>query len=338
MPRKRKGITRRKTARNRKTYSRLKRVAHARKSAAVRGTQEQALIRRIVQRPLGPVVRRLQIQDLLYNTAQELQSLAFKSGFNLGVEAYANSEKSMLALEHILENAGLGKVIYYPFESKSVISSRTMKQRGMDLGSNIHIFESGVISGYLSAHTKKHIIVREQTCVFNGAPVCEFIATPGEIESGEHMPIEFPKIVKALADAISQSEGSSGKKTYYVLALKPLLNEPLFSEVSKFLYLAGKQLPRIIPNSDYAVIHAAQFLGIEKATVARDKQGGTTVNLVYDHDTSTERFVYLTTALLSGIMKEAYGRGIRIVRRVNSKGIYNVRMQVLTNPLRKKQA
>jgi hypothetical protein len=165
MPRKRKEIARKKKVRNRKTHLRLNRTVRTKKGPAIHGTQEQALIRRIVQRPLGPVLRRLQIQDLLYNTAQELQSLAFKSGFNLGVEAYANSEKNMLALEHILENAGLGKMIYYPFEFKSVIASRTMKQRGIDLGSNIHIFESGVISGYLSAHTKKHITVRDRKSV-----------------------------------------------------------------------------------------------------------------------------------------------------------------------------
>ncbi|MGA3020840.1 MAG: 4-vinyl reductase [Candidatus Micrarchaeales archaeon] len=330
-------MKRKKAVRNRKNYSRPNKILRAKKSPAIYRTGEELLIRKIAQKPLRPMPRRLQIQDLLYNTAQELQSLAFNAGFNLGIEAYANSEKNMSALEHILENAGLGRIIYYPFESKSVIASRTMKQEGMNLGSNLHVFESGVISGYLSAHTKKHITVREQTCVFNGAPVCEFIATPGGIESSGSMPIEFPKIVKALADAISRSEGNNGRKTYYVLALKPLLNEPLFSEISKFLYLAGKQLPRRIPNFDYAVIHAAQFLGIEKASVARDKKGGTTVNLIYDHDTSTEKFVYLTTALLSGIMKETYGRSIRIVRRVNSKGIYSVRMQVLTNPLRSKQ-
>ena len=110
--------------------------------------------------------RCLLVQDVVYSLSDDLRELALKSGFNLGTEVYRNSSRDLSALERVLENAGLGRVIYYPFESKSIITSyKTKPREGANLGANVHVFESGLISGYLSANANRRIFVRESRCV-----------------------------------------------------------------------------------------------------------------------------------------------------------------------------
>jgi predicted hydrocarbon binding protein len=293
--------------------------------------REHALISRVLRSPASVPRRHLLVQDLIYNTAREFQTLAFKSGFNLGSEAYRHSNRSISSLEHILENAGLGKVVYYPFESKSIITSRSIRSGGMNIGTNLHIFEAGVISGYMTAHTKKHISVREQTCVFNGASTCEFVATAGGIDSGEQNPIDFPTVVRTLSSVISGTEKQENNETYYMLSMKPLLTEPLFSEAVKFMYVTGKVLSRNLRDFDRSVLTAANLLGIGKAKLSKDRKGNASLALIYSHDTSINKYVDLSTALLAGMLKGAYGKKVEMTRSVDSKGIYNVRLRMLGN-------
>lgn len=295
-------------------------------------SREAALFGRLTRVQSPSPRRHLLVQDLIYNTAQELQMLAFKSGFNVGAEVYRHSDKSMTSLERILENAGLGRVVFYPFESKSVISSRSIRSGGMNTGVNMHVFEAGVISGYLTAHARKPITVVEQNCVFNGASTCEFVATAGGIDSVEQPPLDFPAVLKALSRSISGSEDQKGNGAYYMVSIRPLLSEPVFGEATKLMYLAGKALAQELPDFERSVSRAATLLGVEKAKVVKDKKGEVSVYLGYTHDTSVHRYVELSTSMFAGMMQGAFGKGVKVTRSVDAKGFYNVRLRILRNP------
>jgi hypothetical protein len=79
-------------------------------------------------------------------------------------------------------------------------------------------------------------------------------------------------------------------------------------------------------------MRAANLLGIDKAKVTKDKKGTLSVYLGYTHDTSVTRYVDLSTAMLAGILKGDSGKGVKVTRDVDAKGIYNVRMRILSNP------
>lgn len=300
------------------------------KLAPAARTHEELLIRRLLQNPPKVSARGLEVQDLIYNSANELRSLAFKAGFNLGAEAYRNSDGSMSSLEHVLEHAGFGKVIYYPFETSSTFSSARVRSRGINIGTSVHIFEAGVISGYLSAHSRQRITAEETACVFNGSRDCKFVAERGE-KVDARKPLEFSSMIAALQSALSNAERSPGGSSYYMLAVKPLLEEPVFSEASKFLYLTGKMLSRSkqLPGFEQTIKRASNFLRIERNSIRTDREGNVELRMVYGHDTSTNRFVGLTTAFISGIVKGMSGRGVRMDRKLDSRGVYNVKMQVL---------
>jgi hypothetical protein len=302
----------------------------AKRLAVTARTHEELLIRRLSQSPQKVQVRGLEMQDLIYNSAEELRSLAFKSGFNLGSEAYRNSDRSMSSLEHVLEHAGFGRVLYYPFESHSTFSSAMVRSGGINVSTNVHIFEAGIISGYLTAHSGQRVAVEETECVFNGSRYCRFIA--GKEERMEAVPsLEFPNMILALQSALISAEKPSGGSSYYMMAVGPLLEEPVFSEASKFLYLAGKMLARsrMIPGFEQTIMRAANLLRIERSSIKVDRKGNVEVRLVYGRATSVNRFVDLTVAFISGLVKGLSGRGVRTERKLDSRGVYNVKMEVL---------
>jgi V4R domain-containing protein len=296
--------------------------------------QEDLVIRKLVQAPSKMPQRSLEIQDLIYNSANELKALAFKSGFNIGAEAYRNSNGSINSLEHLLEHAGFGKVLYYPFESHSAFTSYGAKSGGINTGMNLHIFEAGVISGYLSAHTKRQISAEEIACVFNGSPYCKFVAREGSARSLETEPqLGLPRIINTLRLALSLSGKHTGEDSYYLVSIRPLLSEPVFSEALKFLYVSGKLVGRPgVSNFEKLITESSNFLRLNNPKVSKDKKGNISINIAYGHETSSRHFVDLTTAFISGIVKSTHGRSVNITRSLDRRGIYNVRMQISSNP------
>lgn len=319
---------------------RRKRVTASRPAVAFR-SHEEMILRRLTQAPPRRVERGLQIQDLLYNSAPELRSLAFKSGFNLGAEAYRDSNGGIVSLEHLLENAGFGRIAYYPFESKSAFASQSVNSLGIKLGSNVHVFEAGVISGYLSAHARRQITARETECVFNGSRQCRFVASPGaRVEEESRASLEYiPNLISAIQDAMLRSGKPRGSNHYYLYEIMPLLNEPVFSEASKFLYLSGKLLARSrLPELERSLPMAANFLRIGAAKLRKEKNGKRTISLVYGREIASGRFVDLTTALISGLVKGMFGRNVLVSRSVGGRGIYNVRMEMIAGRLGERKA
>ncbi len=309
---------------SRKTAPKVKRIVSSR-------TREELLIKRLAETPSKMPNRGLEFQDLLYNSASELRSLAFKSGFNLGAEVYRGSKRSIASLEHVLEHAGMGKVVYNSFGSESAFVSYGVKAHGLNLMTEVHIFEAGIISGYLTSHAKRLITAEEVACVFNGSPYCRFVAR-AEGETRVAKTLEFSRILSALRTTMLNSESPKKIDGYYMLAIEPILVEPVFSEASKFLYLSGKLLANSgLPAFRHTVRMAANFFGVEGAELISNRKKELMIHVAYGHETSTYRFVKLTTAFFSGLVKGTYGNGVSVSRSLSSKGVYNVRIQILNS-------
>ncbi len=318
------GRGRKATARGKKP----RRNANVAIPAEVSNSHEEMLIKRVIEQPRKPQSRHLELQDIIYNSAPELRALAFKSGYNLGVEAFERSKGGMDALEHVLENAGFGKMIYHPFESMSTFTTYATRAHSQNLGMDMHVFEAGVISGYLSAHAGRNISVEETSCVYNGATHCMFVAkTHGGVGTDSYRYLDLPKVMLAFRHALSHAQKQHGETSYYMLSVRPLLNEPVVSEASKFLYLLGKLLTaQSTPDPKRTITQAINFLGIDGAKVSSTKKRGLEISLVYGRSASYGHFVDLTTAFISGLAKGAYGRNVQVSRNLSSRGVYNVKM------------
>ncbi|MDE1874197.1 MAG: 4-vinyl reductase [Candidatus Micrarchaeota archaeon] len=286
------------------------------------------MIKRLLSSPQPSFYRGLEPQDILYSSSPELRSLAFKSGYNLGVEIYRNSHGGMVPLERVLESAGFGKLIYHAFESMSTFTSYSPRTDGIDLGIAVHVFDSGVISGYLSAHTGREIDVTETSCAFNGSTHCMFVAAAESHKPEGPDSLDLQRTLAALGHALSHSKAERGGSSYYMLSIRPLLSEPVFSEAAKFLYLLGKLVAaQSRERPQHVIASAARLFRLRDAKITLSKRKGFEVSMSYDHETSSGRFVDLSAAFVSGLVKGAYGGDVQVSRTAGSKGVYGVKIR-----------
>ncbi len=276
--------------------------------------------------------RRLLVQDLIYNATGDLRKLAYGSGFDLGAAIYDSSDKTVGALERTLENAGFGKVLYRPFESYSTITSYKAKPGAEGLGTDIHAFESGLIAGYLSAHARRPVYVREPKCVYNGSKFCQFVASPRD-EHGDvrERVADMGRMTRMIEENVMFSGGHGTGSSYSMLFSQPLLEEPVFTEALKLMYLTGKRIADRgrVGDFDDKIIRMAKYLGVESASVKRKRGRVIEIDLTYGNDSSVANFVDLTTSMLAGFARGVLNKNVYIQRRLNGKRKYSVRMELL---------
>ena len=170
--------------------------------------------------------------------------------------------------------------------------------------------------------------------MFNGSPYCKFVARGGAGRSLETDPqLGLPRIINTLRNALALYGKPVGGDSYYLLSIRPLLNEPVFSEALKFLYVSGKLVGRPgLPNFEKLIVESSNFLRVNRLRLSKDKKENLTLNMAYGNETSSRHFVDLATAFISGIVKGTYGRNVSVTRTLDGRGIYNVRMQMVSNP------
>ena len=237
------------------------------------------------------------IQDILYNATPTLRQIAYNSGFSFGKALYEKSDKSIGKLIDVLQAAGFKNILYYPFEDKAII--RVKPESSYDIGKEVHIFESGIIAGYMSAASGKIIYVNERRCTFSGADVCEFVAEPMASVKIEEDYDE--NVVKNLAQVLSKSDSKLSQE-YMLFSLLPLMKEPVKSEISKLFYAAGSFLGKSNPSID----KIAEKFGV----IARKR--GNVILLSYAPTNSMKGFVDLSTAFFAGLAKSVYNKGVKI--------------------------
>lgn len=308
-------------------------AARGRSKPSVAATRDAALIRKMLLSDCSER-RHLLIQDLIYNLSCELCDLAYSSGFDLGAEAYKDSDRTFDALGRLLNNAGMGKTTFRPFEHHGIVTAYGVDSHGARLGVNIHAFEAGLIAGFLSAHARKRIIVREMNCAYNGAGFCQFVASSllGKVED-HGKAVSLGKLA-TLVDSSMRSRASLGtSKPYYALLTRPLLNEPMLSNASKLMYLIGKKIAESVPRNprefERGVARMASYLGIERAKVTSGRGRSRAIDLYYDHYCSTSGFVDLTTAMLAGFSKGVFNKNVYVQKRLSGRGNYSVRMSLM---------
>ncbi len=314
-----------KKAKKQRRATRFRSSRHGRVAAPAPRNYEAMQLSKLVAGFQGKHSRHLQLQELLYCYAPELAELAFKSGFGIGVDAYRTSGGGMGALERLMFNSGFGHMVYYTFEASSVLGFSGVDAMGENIGANMHVFESGIVSGYMSAHSRRSMYAKEESCVFNGAKRCTFVVRQHGAADEGHAVIGYAKALAAMESALGKRMGCTPGAAY-LLAMSPLFGEPLLSEASKFLYMTGKQLSRGGGGLEERLKAIAGFLGIKSVSVSAPGMVTRSVTLSYSHESSVRGFVDLTTALVSGFVKGRLGKNPSVERNVSRTGTYIIRL------------
>jgi len=270
--------------------------------------------------------RQFLLPDLIYTLASETKKYAYKSGTALGMLAAVHF-KGINSLEKILEAAGFGKVVYYPFESEVIITS-ARSHSSFAFETNVHYFEAGLIAGFLSKSTGTKIECKESHCRFNNSSFCQFVASPTidpylDISSSE----DIDKSAQSLLEAVNHFHvsGSKPDEAYYYLLVSPLLREPLLTASSKVLYNIGQSLANI-SKPEMELEKLFKFLQI-RGSQARNNKPNKLI-LHYSISNSHSGYVLLTSSLLQGYLEGAYNSRSTLSKRlVHGAYVVEIRLE-----------
>jgi len=109
-----------------------------------------------------------------------MRDLSFREGFSIGkvlygICAYYNPkswyEEYILELARFFEKAGYGGTTYTIFPDKIAFE---IYGKELNLGANMHSFEAGVLSGFITSARGSYTHLQEIDCRCNGAKSCSF--------------------------------------------------------------------------------------------------------------------------------------------------------------------
>jgi predicted hydrocarbon binding protein len=245
----------------------------------------------------------LLIPYIIYSSSPELHRLSYSNGFSIGKLIFKASKKDFGALANALENGGLGKILYNNFEDKAVITA--LNNMKIHLGYNVHWFEAGMISGYMSANTEKLMDVVETKCSCNGSSRCQFIVT----EHGKGTENANPDIAKNLIEDIIkgidyQPAENKISSEYYLLHLMPMAKEPVFSEVSKLFYISGKRFGKSRIFDENTIISLKNPLAFKEVKIIHSGKKISGIDIIYHDAESIHNVVMLSRAFIIGMLKQ----------------------------------
>ncbi|MGC8586670.1 MAG: V4R domain-containing protein [Candidatus Micrarchaeia archaeon] len=268
------------------------------------------------------------IPEILYNASPKLRNVAYRSGFSTGSIIYNRRGKDADTLLELLEKAGMGKVLYYPFEDRAIIT--TPQRKTQNMGKKIHAYEAGMIAGYLSSALRMPIDVEETHCVYNGNSFCQFVARPLP-SVGQEEPIQYDSesVVPSLASAIYNGQ-ESASESYCVLSMLPLAGSAA-GEISKIFYMAGKEIARIgaLSNSsaEAAIWKIASSIGVQ-AQLLRSGKRPSEIKIVYSPISSMAPIVKIYSSLFAGFVKGAFNASAKLSMRLSRDNRYVVSMLI----------
>ncbi|MGC9099373.1 MAG: V4R domain-containing protein [Candidatus Micrarchaeia archaeon] len=249
------------------------------------------------------------VEDIIYNATPSMRGLAYKSGFSFGMQLGEKSGKRIDKLFEVLGAAGLENILYYPFEDRAVIKASS--KGSYNIGKLVHIYESGIIAGFLTSTTGKTIYVKEDKCAFNGDNVCEFVAEPKASIKPEEDYDE--NVVENLTKVIS-SEGSRRSQEYMLFSMLPLMKEPIKDEIAKVFYAAGSKLGE-------KGVEPEKLGGKFGIKIARTKKGFV---LSYSPLNSLKGFVDISSALFAGMARSMGSKSVELRESPTKENTYKV--------------
>ncbi len=267
---------------------------------------EQILVDRLSQNKSELKISRkaLFIPEIIYSSTPSLKELAHSNGFSIGRLLYERSDKTMNSLLFTLEQAGLGKVLYHSSDNFATITAKP-KIPEPNVKEMIHIYESGIISGFVAAATNLVLNVQETHCVYNGNEMCRFMIQGMEPYNSNEATMDPQDMLEAISKSIlSKGTDSKISEEYYLSYVMPLTNPPICDEISRIMYIAGKNMAaKATPiNKDTMDIIKTSFGLKEAKVVGRNRHGPTRLMVEYASLNSNSQFLYLSQSFLHGLL------------------------------------
>lgn len=293
--------------------------------------REELLIRSMIRAASGGIRGGIDVQDLTLSVADSARRLGYKSGFYIGERVFAIAGRDTEAFFGVLDRLGLGKVLYYPADGYAIITSANGTPKA-PLNANIHVFESGVMAGYLSGYVGRRVWARETVCTYNGSGFCQF--SIGQVPEGpDGGPQGWPGIgavARAIAQRISDTDylgaAKGADRDYLLLPSLPLINGLLLEETSRILYLAGEQLASMDTGDGYkeALKRIGAYFDLDGVGISRIGRSKRVIRLKYKQYNSIDGLVRLSSSMVVGFLAKYFKSDPTVKRSVGKDGTYSV--------------
>lgn len=289
----------------------------------------------------GDVGAALALRHMLSARSAEAIGASYRSGFSHGRSLYGivsvqkpgrMDGEYMALLAQFLESVGACGVSVGTSPEGVVLRLHGTGAR-LELGANVHHFEAGIISGFLSAMTRRHVAVQETECRDNGAMSCSF-ATRRYHGSAAHSLVPDAAIERfAVHIARSTSPGARGavaSSAYCAMLSSPLAGDAAHAGAARAMRLLGSSLGaasasrnRKLTIARIAATMHRMGLGAASVRAARPLKMG----IAFDHASSSRKFVELSLAFLGSALEQGIKTSDIDTTLMAANGRYSVRLR-----------
>ncbi|MGC8478548.1 MAG: V4R domain-containing protein [Candidatus Micrarchaeia archaeon] len=225
-------------------------------------------------------------------------------------------EESIPELVSFLEKA-TGYPVSYQFLHNG-LRIRLHSRNALGLGTNIHSFEAGIISGFVTAASRQPVKIREIACTSNGADYCEFIPSAYSSEQEKEIEMEDAvyKFAKHIAPAIKgqQAQNNFVPLVYHALLMQPLLDSRYVEALDIISGYAGLKVAESLFDDKHPNISKIRDYLSKSATLlnfgaprlkSTGKHDNLNMEFVFKPEISKKEYVEMSLAFINGIVSKA---------------------------------
>ena len=263
--------------------------------------------------------------SIIYSSSHALRELAYSKGYSFGRMVFQRSSGGIRGLEAALDGGGLRKPLYRASAHKAIISAAVRPCK--NIGGRIHYFEAGMIAGYMSASTGRHLEAVEMRCAGNGDPECSFhIGPAGTIarqKAGDLSPME---LVSKIAGCLGvESAKDDAGEPYYISVSAPLCNGGLAAHTAAIARAAGEKAVLLAGMGKHTDTQIKEMFALEGVHSSNSGKR-TLVVIEHSHLGSSKGIADVPVGFVAG-MAEGAGRNASAANSVrNGKYISNVKI------------
>ncbi len=304
---------------------------------------EEVLLNRILskRRPNETPECAMLFSSVLSSLTPSMRSLYYKSGISAGrllyriyqrERRYTWYEESIADLVGFFEKAGFSRVSYSVLPERISIKFHNCVKG--EIGLNVHTFEAGIISGFLTAGRGQHVPVGEISCSGNGSDYCYFTSAPA--------PMQFKArnadMLGGLAEKVkseAESHGGASQRfaeEYYLLGSSSLTRDDYSREMNSVVSHMGSMIGSSLGLNSARLRRSGRQLEtlFPLLNLCEMRVKGTnpfSCEMQFSALKAKKEFVDISISFLNGLLKE-YAAERKIMRSSIAKrgGTYVVRI------------
>ena len=259
----------------------------------------------------------LLFNSVLSNLTKNMQDLYYKFGVSVGralyrihetKKRYVWYEDSVADLVSFFEEAGYRSITYNIFPDQ--VRTNLHDRSHVFLGSNLHVFEAGIMSGFLTAAKGQLVFMDEVSCTHNNKDYCQFLSfnlpqTSNRQTTGKET---INKLIEYISNSAKTEHRMEMASEYHMLSALMILDREYLNHIEKIMTYLGAEFGKKLKISKNRKIDINKLEGIIKIlNLGRPKVSSIkplNIRIYFDKVNAKREFVDLSIAFLNGVISD----------------------------------